>query len=135
MLPDTYDYILIDTPPSLGVLTINSLTSAQEVFIPVGVGTFGLMGIALLETTIAQIKENLELSELEVTGAVATMHEHTRVARDTLSALREHFGDRLFTAVIPKNKDIERLIVEPRASSPTLLTARVALPIESWCRR
>ncbi len=61
-----YDYVLLDTPPSLGVLTVNSLTSAQEVFIPVGVGTFALIGIALLEETIAQLKENLELDALRV---------------------------------------------------------------------
>ena len=102
-----YDYILIDTPPSLGVLTVNSLTSAKEVFIPVGVGTFALLGIRLLEDTIAQLKENLELDGLEVTGAIATLSDHTRVAQDTLTALRDHFGERLFKSVIPRNKDIE----------------------------
>lgn len=102
-----YDYILLDTPPSLGILTVNSLTTASEVFIPVGVGTFALMGITLLEDTITQLKENLELDTLHVTGAIATMSERTRVAQDTLEALRQHFGTRLFENVIPKNKDIE----------------------------
>ena len=102
-----YDYILIDTPPSLGLLTVNSLTSATEVFIPVGVGTFGLLGIQLLENTILQLKENLELDTLAVTGAIATLYDRTRVADDTLAALREHFATELFQSVIPKNKDIE----------------------------
>jgi chromosome partitioning protein len=102
-----YDYILLDTPPSLGLLTVNSLTAATEVFIPVGVGTFALIGIALLEDTIAQLKENLELDALRITGVIATLSDRTRVAHDTLTALQAHFGDRLFTSVIPRNKDIE----------------------------
>jgi len=104
---DGYDYILIDTPPSLGLLTVNSLTTASEVFIPVGVGTFGLLGITLLEDTIAQLKENLELDDLTITGAIATLYDHTRVAKDTLDALGMHFGNRLFKSVIPRNKDVE----------------------------
>lgn len=102
-----YDYILLDTPPSLGVLTVNSLTTAQEVFIPVGIGTFALIGIGLLEGTIHQLKENLELDSLRISGAIATLYDRTRVAQDTLGALQHHFGPVLFGSVIPKNKDIE----------------------------
>jgi len=102
-----YDYVILDTPPSLGVLTVNSLTTAEEVFIPVGVGTFALIGIALLEDTITQLKENLELDGLRISGAIATLVERTRVSHDTLQALQEHFGQRLFSSVIPRNKDIE----------------------------
>ncbi len=104
---EEYDYILLDPPPSLGVLTVNSLTSASEVFIPVSIGTFALMGIKLLEDTISQLKENLELNELKVAGAIATLSDHTRIANDTLEALRSHFGERLFKSIIPRNKDIE----------------------------
>ena len=102
-----YDYILLDTPPSLSLLTVNSLTSASEIFIPVGVGTFGLLGIALLENTITELKENLELDDLAITGVIATLHDRTRVANDTLEALRSHFGHVLFQTVVPKSKDIE----------------------------
>ncbi|HUG16219.1 MAG TPA: ParA family protein [Thermomicrobiales bacterium] len=102
-----YDYILLDSPPSLGILTVNGLAASSEVFIPVGVGTFALMGIRLLEDTIAELRDNLELDALAVTGAIATMSERTRVAQDTLQALQAHFGERLFASVIPKNKDVE----------------------------
>lgn len=106
-LVSDYDYILIDTPPSLGVLTVNSLTTAPEVIIPVSTGIFALMGIGLLEDTIAQLRENLDLPNLRITGAVATLFDRTRVAKDTIEALADHFGDRMFQTVIPKNKDIE----------------------------
>ncbi len=65
------------------------------------------MGIGLLEDTITQLKENLDLPDLHITGAVATLYDRTRVAKDTTDALKAHFGERLFQSVIPKNKDIE----------------------------
>ena len=102
-----FDYVLLDTPPSLNVLTVNSLTTANEVLIPVAVGAFNLIGITLLEDTIRQLKENLELPCLRISGAVATLADRTRVAKDTLAALREHFGELLFQTVIPRSKDIE----------------------------
>ena len=102
-----YDYILIDTPPSLGILTVNSLTASSEVFIPVGVGTFSLMGIKLLEDTVNQLRDNLELDFLNITGAIATLYDRTRVAKDTVAALQMHFGDLFFRSIIPKYKDIE----------------------------
>ena len=102
-----YDYILLDTPPSLGVLTVNSLTTAAEIIIPVSKGAFALKGIVLLEGTIEQLKENLDLPTLRITGAVATQYDRTKVANDTIEAMAEHFGDRVFKTVIPRSKDID----------------------------
>jgi chromosome partitioning protein len=102
-----YDYILIDTPPSLGVLTVNSLTTAGEVIIPVSKGAFALKGIVLLENTIEQLKENLDLPSLRVTGAVATQYDRTKVANETIEAMGQHFGERVFRTVIPRSKDID----------------------------
>ena len=102
-----YDYILIDTPPSLGVLTVNSLTTASEVIIPVSKGAFALKGIVLLENTIEQLKENLDLPGLRITGAVATQYDRTKVANDTIQAMAQHFGDRVFKTIIPRSKDID----------------------------
>lgn len=113
-----YDYILIDTPPSLGILTVNALTCASEVFIPVGIGTFSLLGITLLEDTIEQLKENLELTNLSITGVVATLYDRTRVAKDTQEALAGHFKEILFDTVIPRNKDIE----EAHGQSQSVIT-------------
>ena len=68
-----YDYVLLDTPPSLGVLTVNSLTTATEVFIPVGVGTFALIGIALLRGDRRPAEREPGVEGLRITGVIATL--------------------------------------------------------------
>lgn len=102
-----YDYIFIDTPPALSLLSVNSFTSASEIFVPVSTGVFALLGIPLLEQAIAQLRENLEMDTPVISGAIATLYDRTRVADDTLRAMHEHFGTRLFNTIIPKYKDIQ----------------------------
>ncbi len=102
-----YDYVLIDTAPSLGILSVNSLIAAHEVFIPVGVGTFALLGIMLLEEMVAELRNNMEMETPIVTGAIANLYDRTRVADDTIDAMRVHFGPRMFTSVIPRLKDVQ----------------------------
>ena len=101
-----YDYIIIDSPPSLGILTINSLAAATEVMVPVAPGVFGLKGIERLENTIAKVRENLD-HPVEITGVVVTMAERTNVAGDVLELVRGRFGDKAFETTIPKNVKIE----------------------------
>ena len=102
-----YDFIIIDTPPSLGILTVNALVASQEVIIPVAMSTFALIGLNLLEDTITQIKENLDLERLEITGALGTFYDRTNVARDTMAVLREHFGPVCFETAIPRTVKLE----------------------------
>jgi chromosome partitioning protein len=102
-----YDYVVIDTPPSLGILTVNALVASQEVMVPVGMSTFALIGLSLLEGSIAQLKENLELDTLHVMGAVGTFYDRTGVSRHTMSVLQQHFGMRLFKTVIPRTVKME----------------------------
>lgn len=102
-----YDYILIDTPPALSLMSVNSLVAAREVFVPVSTGMFALMGIGLLETAIAELRENLDQETPIVTGAVATLNDRTRAADDTVRALAKHFGSQLFATVIPRYKDVQ----------------------------
>lgn len=102
-----YDFVVIDTPPSLGILTVNALVSSQEVLVPVGMSTFALIGLRLLEDSINQLRENLDLEDLEVLGAVGTFHDRTNVSRSTMVALEEHFGPKLFKTVIPRTVKLE----------------------------
>ncbi|HEX2178595.1 MAG TPA: ParA family protein [Actinomycetota bacterium] len=97
-----YDYILIDCPPSLGLLTVNALTAAHSVIIPLECEYFALRGMALLMDTVAKVQERLN-PELEVLGIVATMLEARTIhGREVLSRVGDAFGDKLFKTVIHK---------------------------------
>ena len=102
-----YDYLIIDTPPSLGLLTINSLAAANEVFIPVSTSVFALKGIAQLERTIQQVKTNLARPYLHISGVIFTLFDYTNVAEDVINFIRERFGKIAFDTVIPKNIKLE----------------------------
>ena len=104
---EDYDFVLMDTPPSLGILTVNALVAAREVLIPVAMSTFALIGLRLLEDTITQLKENLDMDHLEITGAVGTFYDRTNAARDTMAILQEHFGPLLFETTIPRTVKLE----------------------------
>ncbi len=97
-----YDYILIDCPPSLGLLTINGLVAADSVLIPVQAEYYALEGLGQLLETIAQVKLHVK-PELEVLGAVITMFEQRlRLSNDVLNELYRHFDKRIFRSVIPR---------------------------------
>jgi chromosome partitioning protein len=103
---DTYDFVLIDTPPNLGVLTVNALIAATGVIIPVALTTYALIGISMLETTIQELRDNLDVA-LPILGVVASMDDHTKNSAEVLEAVREHFGSKVFTTVIPRNIKVE----------------------------
>lgn len=99
---DKYNYILIDCPPSLGLLTINALTAAQSVIIPLECEYFALRGLALLTESIARVKERLN-PNLEVKGILATMHDPRTIhSREVLSRVTDAYGDKLFKTTIRK---------------------------------
>jgi chromosome partitioning protein len=101
-----WDYVLVDAPPSLGMLTVNALAACQQVIIPVNCGVFALKGIARLEETIDKVRNNLGV-ELRISGIICTLFDHTNVARDVVNAVRERFGTLAFDTMIPKNVKIE----------------------------
>ena len=102
-LKDQYDYILIDCSPSLGIITINALTAADSVLIPVQAEYFALEGISQLLNTIRIIKRQLKPS-LEIEGFLLTMYDaRLRLANQIYEELKGHFGDMVFTTVIPRN--------------------------------
>lgn len=97
-----YDYIIIDCPPSLGLLTINSLTAADEILIPVQAEYYALEGLGQLLETIGLVRTHLK-PELEILGAVITMFDkRTRLSSDVMEELYKYFPDRIFKSVIPR---------------------------------
>jgi len=98
-----YDFIVIDAPPSLGLLTLNSLATATEVLIPVGVGVFALKGLAQLEQTIAKVRDRLDRPDLKIGGVFVTMADNTNVARDVTEAVQRRYGAIAFKTSIPRS--------------------------------
>lgn len=100
---DQYDYILIDCSPSLGIITVNALTAADSVIIPVQAEYFALEGISKLLNTIRIIKSRLR-PQLEIEGFLLTMYDaRLRLANQIFEELKSHFGNMVFTTVIPRN--------------------------------
>ncbi len=98
-----YDYIIIDSPPSLGVLTINGLVASDEVIIPVQAEYYALEGLGQLLETIELVREGLQ-PELKIMGAVVTMYDkRNRLARGVVNDMRAHFPGHVFDAVIPRS--------------------------------
>ena len=99
---DEYDVILVDCQPSLGLLTVNALTAAHGVLIPLECEFFALRGVALLVETIEKVRDRLN-PRLEMDGIVATMYDpRTLHAREVVSRVHEAFGDALFHTVIAR---------------------------------
>jgi len=99
---DDYDFVFIDTPPSLGLLTINALTAANKVIVPVQCEYLSMRGLVQLQNTLAMIKENLN-PDVEIEGIVATLVDlRTLHAQEAIDLLEESFGERVFASRIRK---------------------------------
>lgn len=102
-----YDFVLIDTPPNLGVITVNAFVACTDVIIPIALTTYALIGIAILEKTMQELRDNLDNVILPVLGVIANLDDHTRMGADVLSAVKEHFGDLVFSTIVPRNIKVE----------------------------
>lgn len=99
----SYDYILIDCPPSLGLLTLNALVASNCVVIPVQCEYYALEGISQLVKTIDIVKKSLN-SELDILGVVMTMFDaRTRLSSEVVAEVKNYFGEKLFETIIPRN--------------------------------
>ena len=99
---EEYDFICIDTPPSLGLLTINALTAADKVIVPVQCEYLSMRGLIQLQNTLSMIRENLN-PDVDIAGILPTMVDsRTLHAREAIEILEENFGDRVFGARIRK---------------------------------
>lgn len=102
-LRSQFDYVFIDSPPSLGLLTLNALVAADSVLIPLNTEYFALEGIAELLSTIARVQHALNAS-LEIEGVLLTMYDdRTNLGQQVSANIREHFGEKVYRTVIPRN--------------------------------
>jgi len=117
-ISDQYDYILIDCSPSLGLITVNSLTAANSVIIPVQCEYFALEGISKLLNTIKIIKSKLN-PHLDIEGFLLTMYDsRLRLANQIYEEVKKHFGEMVFTTVIQRNV---KLSEAPSYGQPVLI--------------
>ena len=99
---DEYDFVCIDTPPSLGLLTINALTAARKVIVPVQCEYLSMRGLIQLQNTLSMVKENLN-PDVEIEGILPTLVDSRTIhAKEAIELLEENFGDRVFASRIRK---------------------------------
>jgi len=102
-LGDNYDYVLIDCPPSLGLLTLNALTAADSFLVPLQCEYYALEGLSQLLNTAGLIKKNLN-PQLHIEGIVLTMFDtRNNLSHQVVTEIKNHFGDKVFNAIIPRN--------------------------------
>ncbi len=100
---EQYDYVFVDCPPSLGILTLNSLVAADSVMIPLQCEYYALEGLSQLLRIIAMVQENLNRS-LAIEGVVLTMYDsRTNLSQQVVSDVREYFSNKVFKTIIPRN--------------------------------
>ncbi|NLP30461.1 MAG: ParA family protein, partial [Clostridiales bacterium] len=116
-ISDKYDYIFIDCPPSLGLLTINSLTAVDSVLIPIQCEFYALEGVSQLMSTIDLVKKNLNKG-LEIQGVILSMFDgRTNLSMQVVEEVKKYFKEKVYTTVIPRNV---RLAEAPSHGMPVI---------------
>jgi chromosome partitioning protein len=114
---ERFDYVFIDCPPSLGLLTVNALAAADRLIVPVQCEYYALEGLSRLMETVAAVQSTLNPG-LRVTGMLMTMHDvRTRVSGDVITEVRRHFPELAFRTVVPRNV---RLAEAPSYGEPVI---------------
>lgn len=113
-----FDFILIDCPPSLGVLTLNAFAAADSLLIPLQCEYYALEGISMINRILGQIRDAGTNARLELMGVVMTMFDgRTKLSQQVVSEVRQHFGDKVFETVIPRTT---RLAEAPSFGKPII---------------
>lgn len=124
-----FDFLIIDSPPSLGLLTINGLCAADSVIIPVQCEYYALEGLTQLHNTIRLVKENLNPT-LEIEGVLLTMADfRTNLTKEVIQEARNHFKEKVYKTVIPRNV---RLTEAPSFGKPIVLYDRDSLGAQKY---
>jgi chromosome partitioning protein len=114
-----YDFILVDCPPSLGILTMNALTAVHSVMIPLQCEYYALEGLSVITRLISQIRESGANPGLEIEGIILTMFDNrTNLAQQVADEVRQHFGDKAYQTAIPRNI---RISEAPSHGMPVIL--------------
>ncbi len=114
---DQYDYIFIDCPPSLNLLTVNAMSAADSVLVPMQCEYFALEGLTALVDTISKLVAVVN-PDLKIEGILRTMYDHrNRLSNDVSDQLKQHFGDKVYRTVIPRNV---RLAEAPSFGTPAM---------------
>jgi chromosome partitioning protein len=126
---DRYEVVLLDCPPSLGLLTVNTLVAATSVLVPIQCEYYALEGLSQLLNTVRQVQRNLN-PRLEIEGLVLTMADaRLNLSRQVAAEAREYFGDKVYRTVIPRNV---RLSEAPGFGKPILLYDALSSGAEAY---
>lgn len=124
-----YDYILVDCPPSLGILTINSLTAVDSVLIPIQCEFYALEGVSQLISTIDLVKKNLN-KDLYIEGVILSMFDgRTNLSQQVVAEVKKYFGDTMYDTIIPRNV---RLAEAPSYGVPIIVYDPTALGARAY---
>lgn len=126
---ERYDYILLDSPPSLGLITLNMLAAADALIIPLQCEYYALEGISQLLATVQRVQEHLNPT-LDIGGVLLTMFDaRLNLSRQVVADAREHFGDRVFNTIVPRNI---RLAEAPSFGKPIVLYDVASVGAQSY---
>jgi chromosome partitioning protein len=101
-----YDFMIVDAPPSLGLLTVNALTACSELLVPICPEFFSLKGIKLLEEIVENVRTGLS-ADIKITGVVITRFRERVVTNEARDAIRNYFGNKVYKTIIPENIKLE----------------------------
>jgi chromosome partitioning protein len=126
---DQYDYIFIDCPPSLNLLTVNAMSAADSVLVPMQCEYFALEGLTALVDTISKLVAVVN-PNLKIEGILRTMFDHrNRLSNDVSDQLKQHFGDKVYRTVIPRNV---RLAEAPSFGTPAMYYDKTSVGAKAY---
>ncbi len=130
ILAGTYNFIIIDCPPSLGILTMNAVTAADSMIVPMQCEYYALEGLSVITRLISQIRDTGANTKLELEGILMTMFDgRTNLAQEVVKEVKEHFPDKVYETMIPRNI---RLSEAPSFGKPVIMHDRNSVGAKAY---